>query len=112
MLQSGMDTAPDFLFTRSSKTGGAPRCAYPSKTRIVSENNCCRLRSKTALTSIDPFPSWFIAISRQHRGVFTPPNSNFHMHVRTLDNRLAGHLEYVRSKQLVTVCVPGVGNTF
>jgi len=50
--------------------------------------------------------------SRHHRGVFTPPNSNFHMHVRTLDNRLAGHLEYVRSKQLVTVCVPGVGNTF
>ena len=65
MLQSGMDTAPDFLFTRSSKTGGAPRCAYPSKTRIVSENNCCRLRSKTALTSIDPFPSWFTAISRK-----------------------------------------------
>jgi acetolactate decarboxylase len=50
--------------------------------------------------------------SRHHRGVFTPPNSNFHMHVRTLDNRLAGHLEYVRSKQLVTVCVPEVGNTF
>src|SRR5215470_11963819 len=50
--------------------------------------------------------------SRHHRGVFTPPNSDFHMHVRTLDVRLAGHLEYVRSKQLVTVCVPGVGNTF
>jgi acetolactate decarboxylase len=50
--------------------------------------------------------------SRHHRGVFTPLNSDFHMHVRTLDNRLAGHLEYVRWRQLVTVCVPGVENSF
>ena len=31
--------------------------------------------------------------SRQHRGVFTPRDSDFHMHVRTLDNQLSGHLE-------------------
>jgi len=31
--------------------------------------------------------------SRRHRGVFTPRDSDFHMHVRTLDNQLSGHLE-------------------
>ena len=31
--------------------------------------------------------------SRCHRGIFTPRDSNFHMHVRTLDNRFSGHLE-------------------
>jgi len=31
--------------------------------------------------------------SRRHRGVFTPRDSDFHMHVRTLDNKLSGHLE-------------------
>jgi acetolactate decarboxylase len=31
--------------------------------------------------------------SRNHRGIFTPRDSNFHMHIRTLDNRFAGHLE-------------------
>ena len=31
--------------------------------------------------------------SRRHRGVFTPRDSDFHMHVRTLDNHLSGHLE-------------------
>jgi len=31
--------------------------------------------------------------SRRHRGIFTPRDSNFHMHVRTLDNRFSGHLE-------------------
>ena len=31
--------------------------------------------------------------SRHHRGVFTLRDSNFHMHVRTVDNRFSGHLE-------------------
>ena len=31
--------------------------------------------------------------SRRHRGVFTPQDSDFHMHVRTLDNQISGHLE-------------------
>jgi len=31
--------------------------------------------------------------SRRHRGIFAPRDSNFHMHVRTLDNRFSGHLE-------------------
>ena len=31
--------------------------------------------------------------SCRHRGVFTPRDSDFHMHIRTLDNQLSGHLE-------------------
>ena len=30
--------------------------------------------------------------SRRHRGIFTPRDSDFHMHVRTLDNRFSGIL--------------------
>ena len=35
--------------------------------------------------------------SPAHRGVFTPHDSYFHMHLRTLDNVLSGHLEKLRT---------------
>ena len=44
--------------------------------------------------------------SRRHRGVFTPPDSDFHMHVRTLNNRLSGHLEAFNSPQGMTFYLP------
>ena len=44
--------------------------------------------------------------SRRHRGIFTPRDSDFHMHVRTLDNRLSGHLETFGSPQGMTLYLP------
>ena len=44
--------------------------------------------------------------SRRHRGVFTPRDSDFHMHVRTLDNRLSGHLETFSFNQGITLYLP------
>jgi acetolactate decarboxylase len=44
--------------------------------------------------------------SRCHRGIFTPPDSDVHMHVRTLDNRLAGHVEKIRCGRFMTVHFP------
>jgi acetolactate decarboxylase len=44
--------------------------------------------------------------SRQHRGIFTPRDSNFHMHVRTVDNRLSGHLEEFNWEQGVVLYLP------
>ncbi len=44
--------------------------------------------------------------SCRHRGVFTPQNSDFHMHVRTLDNRISGHLEAFDSPQGMTLYLP------
>jgi acetolactate decarboxylase len=44
--------------------------------------------------------------SHFHRGVFTPLNSNFHMHVRTLDNALSGHLDVIRSVQNARLYLP------
>jgi acetolactate decarboxylase len=44
--------------------------------------------------------------SRRHRGVFTPPTSDFHMHFRTLDNRLSGHLERFSFGQGITLYLP------
>ena len=44
--------------------------------------------------------------SRQHRGIFTPRDSNFHMHVRTMDNRLSGHLEEFSWEQGVVLYLP------
>jgi acetolactate decarboxylase len=47
--------------------------------------------------------------SHHHRGVFTPPNSDFHMHVRTLDNHVSGHLETFVFNQGITVYLPADG---
>ncbi len=44
--------------------------------------------------------------SRQHRGVFTPRDSDFHMHIRTLDNRISGHLETFHSHQGTVIYLP------
>ena len=44
--------------------------------------------------------------SCQHRGMFTPRDSDFHMHVRTLDNQLSGHLESFSSNQGMTLYLP------
>src|SRR5262249_746984 len=44
--------------------------------------------------------------SHFHRGVFTPHNSSFHMHVRTLDNALSGHLDVIRSLQSAKLYLP------
>ena len=44
--------------------------------------------------------------SRQHRGVFTPRDSDFHMHVRTLDNQLSGHLEIFSFNQGMILYLP------
>lgn len=44
--------------------------------------------------------------SRQHRGVFTPRDSNFHMHLRTLDNRISGHIETFHSHPGLVIYLP------
>ena len=33
--------------------------------------------------------------STAHRGIFTPADSDVHMHVKTADGRLSGHLESI-----------------
>jgi acetolactate decarboxylase len=37
--------------------------------------------------------------SVNHRGILTPRDSPFHMHLRTMDNRISGHLESVQWDQ-------------
>jgi hypothetical protein len=44
--------------------------------------------------------------SRHHRGIFTPRDSNFHMHVRTLDNRFSGHLEMFNWEHGIMLYLP------
>ena len=44
--------------------------------------------------------------SRHHRGIFTPRDSNFHMHVRTIDNRFSGHLEVFNWEHGVMLYLP------
>jgi acetolactate decarboxylase len=47
--------------------------------------------------------------SRQHRGIFTPGESNVHVHVRTADGRMSGHLETIRLAAGAQVAVPAPG---
>ena len=44
--------------------------------------------------------------STNQRGILTPRDSPFHMHLRTLDNRISGHLESVQWEQGFMVELP------
>jgi acetolactate decarboxylase len=44
--------------------------------------------------------------SMNHRGILTPRDSSFHMHLRTMDNRISGHLESVQWDQGFMVELP------
>ena len=47
--------------------------------------------------------------SRQHRGIFTPRESNVHVHLRTEDGRISGHLEAIRLAAGARIGVPAAG---
>jgi len=47
--------------------------------------------------------------SRRHRGIFTPGESNVHIHLRTEDGRISGHLEAVRLAPGAQIAVPAAG---
>jgi hypothetical protein len=47
--------------------------------------------------------------SRQHRGIFTPRESNVHVHLRTEDGRISGHLETILLATGARIGVPAAG---
>jgi len=47
--------------------------------------------------------------SRHHRGVFTPGESNEHVHLQTEDGRISGHLETIRLAPGARIAVPEAG---
>ena len=47
--------------------------------------------------------------ARQHRGIFTPRGSNVHVHLRTEDGRVSGHLETIRLAAGSRIGVPAAG---
>ena len=49
--------------------------------------------------------------SRHHRGVFTPGESNVHVHLQTEDGRISGHLETIRLAPGARIAVPEAGWT-
>jgi hypothetical protein len=44
--------------------------------------------------------------SSRHRGVFTPRDSDLHMHLRTLDERASGHVETIAVEPGAVIAVP------
>jgi acetolactate decarboxylase len=47
--------------------------------------------------------------SRQHRGIFTPGESNVHIHLQTEDGRISGHLETIQLAKGAHIAVPEEG---
>jgi len=47
--------------------------------------------------------------SPRHRGIFTPRESNVHVHLRTADGRISGHLEAIRLAPGALLAVPARG---
>jgi hypothetical protein len=46
--------------------------------------------------------------SARHRGIFTPKDSDLHMHFRTLDGRASGYVERIAVDPGAVVAVPGI----
>ncbi len=46
--------------------------------------------------------------SRGHRGIFTPRDSDLHLHFRTLDGRASGHVERIAVEPGAVIAVPGM----
>jgi acetolactate decarboxylase len=44
--------------------------------------------------------------SNRHRGIFTPGNANVHMHIKSADGRVSGHLEKIHFDGGATLSVP------
>jgi hypothetical protein len=44
--------------------------------------------------------------SSEHRGIFTPKDSNLHMHLRTSDGRMSGHVESLSMAPGTVIAVP------
>ena len=47
--------------------------------------------------------------SRHHRGIFTPGDSNVHVHLQTEDGRISGHLETIHLAPGARLAVPAAG---
>jgi hypothetical protein len=46
--------------------------------------------------------------SNRHRGIFTPGDANIHMHVRSANGQMSGHLEKIQLERGATLAVPRV----
>jgi len=46
--------------------------------------------------------------SNRHRAIFTPGEANVHMHVKSADGRVSGHLEKIQLERGATLAVPRV----
>lgn len=46
--------------------------------------------------------------SNRHRGIFTPGDANIHMHAKSADERMSGHLEKIQLERGATLAVPRV----
>jgi acetolactate decarboxylase len=46
--------------------------------------------------------------SNRHRGIFTPSDANIHMHVRSANGQMSGHLEKIQLERGATLAVPRV----
>lgn len=45
--------------------------------------------------------------SNRHRAIFTPGDANVHMHVKSADGHMSGHLEEIQLEPGATLAVPG-----
>jgi acetolactate decarboxylase len=46
--------------------------------------------------------------SNRHRGIFTPSDANIHMHVRSANGQMSGHLEKIQLERGATLAIPRV----
>ena len=91
-VTSGIDVDQPFVFLLNGLVAQATFHIFLNQGRgrhNTERHEKSRVRFSIANESVDVIGFY----SRHHHSVFTLRDSNFHMHVRTVDNRFSGHLE-------------------
>jgi len=90
-VESGIDVDQPFPFLLQCHVAQAAFHVLCNKSDDDAYNPQLHEKSKIRFPIADESVEIVGFFSRRHRGVFTPHDSDFHMHVRTLNNRVSGH---------------------
>jgi len=104
-VETGIDVDQPFPFLLNV-IWRRPRFTFFATRAMVNTIPTSIEKAKVRLSIADKAVEIVGVYSCQHRGMFTPRDSDFHMHVRTLDNQLSGHLESFSSNQGMTLYLP------
>lgn len=106
--ETGLDPARPFPFR--VRGTAAPATFHVLDKRDGLPHNPERHEQAKARRTLEAAPVELVGFhSRRHRGVFTPKESDVHVHLKTEDGQISGHLEAIRLEPGARIAVPAAG---